>query len=344
MQKLSEKIDQIKNKFRQALKAAKTSQDLHDIHIQFFGKKGLITELLGKLKKLSAEEKRTFGPILNRLKQETQAKFHAIQESIATQEVEAFEQKKQHFDVTAYKTGTIKGRLHPYSRIFEEIENIFISMGYEVLYGNEVESEHYNFTTLNIPEDHPARDMYDTFWLTKPGMLLRTHTSNMQVRTMETHSLPIAIIVPGRCYRHEATDSSHDFMFQQCEGFLVGKNITLSNLFATAKHFFQALFKKEDLIIRTRPGFFPFVEPGVEIDIRCPFCTSGCSVCKKSTWIEVFPGGLIHPNVLKAGGLDPTVYSGFAFGFGLTRLTMIKYDINDIRLLHGGNMKFLEQF
>jgi len=217
-------------------------------------------------------------------------------------------------------------------------------MGFDVLDGPEVESDFYNFEALNIPADHPARDMYDTFWVKSAHTLLRTHTSPMQIKAMEKGKLPIAAVVPGRTFRHEAVDASHDVMFMQCEGFLIGKNVTLSHLFAVAQTFLKKLFNKNELDIRIRPGYFPFVEPGVEIDMRCPFCKNGCSVCKKSTWLEVFPGGLIHPNVLKAGGVDPEKYSGFAFGFGLTRLVMLKHGINDIRLLSNGKMKFLEQF
>jgi phenylalanyl-tRNA synthetase alpha chain len=186
--------------------------------------------------------------------------------------------------------------------------------------------------------------MQDTFWLDKPESLLRTQTSNVQIHAMQNKKPPMAIIAPGRTFRNEAVDASHDFQFMQCEGMLIDKNVTVGHLFGTAQTFLKTLFRKDALDIRIRPGFFPFVEPGFEIDMRCVFCKSGCSVCKRSTWIEVFPGGLIHPNVLKAGGIDPAQYSGFAFGFGLTRLVMLRYGIDDIRLLYGGKLKFLEQF
>lgn len=340
-------IDTLKHlatQFYQSLEQATSLKQLDDLRIHFLGKKGLIPGLMQGLKDLSVDEKRSSGPALNSLKAEIeQALDKAKNDMIATQAHAAIA-KQKNFDVTAYKPRACQGSLHPYSRIVEQIEDIFLSMGYQVLDGPELETDFYNFTGLNIPQDHPARDMYDTFWTNLPGYLMRTHTSPVQVRSMQEFGAPIAAIVPGRTYRHEAVDASHDFMFMQCEGFFIDKNVNLSHLFATAQFFLKALFKKDVLDIRIRPGFFPFVEPGIEIDMRCPFCAEGCSVCKKTTWMEVFPGGLIHPNVLRAGGIDPDVYSGFAFGFGLSRLAMLKFGIDDIRLFHSGKVSFLEQF
>ncbi len=344
MANLSDKINEISAQLAAALKTAKSAQEIEQVRIAFMGKKGRIPALFSELAALSPDEKRLAGPALNELKITAEVSVKEALERLAQAAREAGNAKAEHFDVTGYTPGKPLGHLHPYTQIIAEIEDIFVSMGYEVLDGPEVETDYYNFTALNIPRDHPARDMYDTFWLNSPGMLLRTHTSSVQGHTMENRKLPIAGIVPGRCFRHEATDASHDIMFMQCEGFLIDKNVTLSHLFGTAQTFLKALFNKDEIDIRIRPGFFPFVEPGVEIDMQCPFCTGGCSVCKKSTWIEIFPGGLIHPSVLKASGIDPNEYSGFAFGFGLTRLAMIKYGINDIRNFHTGSMKFLEQF
>lgn len=344
MKDLEKKLKDISEELYSSLLKLENSKQLITLRVHFLGKKGIITALLSDIKNLSPEEKRTFGSLINKLKIDAETKIDEYEKLLISKEMESHNTKLQNFDVTASKILESEGHLHPYTHIIEEIENIFISMGYEVLDGPEVETDFNNFGALNIPQNHPARDMYDTFWLKNTGMLLRTHTSSMQVKTMQTKKFPIAAINPGRCFRHEATDASHDFMFMQCEGFLIDKNITLSNLFGTAKKFLSALFGIEDLNIRIRPGFFPFVEPGVEIDMQCPFCDQGCSVCKKSRWIEVFPGGMIHPNVLRAGGIDPEEYSGFAFGFGLTRLAMIKYRITDIRLLHNNKMKFLEQF
>lgn len=334
----------IKDEFAQQIATAKTLDDLNDVRISFLGKKGSVTLLFDTLKTLSLEEKKLFGQQLNVMRNEMAAQLDEAQATLKENLLASQSAKHAHFDVTAYMPTLPIGHLHPYTHVVEEIENIFISMGYAISCGPEVESDYNNFTALNIPADHPARDMYDTFWLNYPELLLRTHTSTVQSRIMQTQKPPIAVVAPGRCYRHEATDASHDFMFMQCEGFFIDKNVTLSDLFGTAQHFLQTFFRKEHLNIRIRPGFFPFVEPGVEIDMQCPFCTNGCSVCKKSRWIELFPAGLIHPNVLREAGIDPDEYSGFAFGFGLTRLTMIRYAIDDIRLLHNGKLNFLEQF
>jgi phenylalanyl-tRNA synthetase alpha chain len=344
MESLQNRIKCIKKEFKEALAGTKTLKNLDALRIRFIGKKGTVVALFQELKKVSVEEKKECGPLLNNLKKEIEGDISTTKEKIIVEQNKTAQLKKQNFDVTAEKPLAKSGSIHIYSQVVEEIENIFLSMGFDVLDGPEVESDFYNFEALNIPADHPARDMYDTFWVKSAHTLLRTHTSPMQIKAMEKGKLPIAAVVPGRTFRHEAVDASHDVMFMQCEGFLIGKNVTLSHLFAVAQTFLKKLFNKNELDIRIRPGYFPFVEPGVEIDMRCPFCKNGCSVCKKSTWLEVFPGGLIHPNVLKAGGVDPEKYSGFAFGFGLTRLVMLKHGINDIRLLSNGKMKFLEQF
>lgn len=344
MQNLKSKIQSLKSEFDAELKQIKSLRALEDFRIKFIGKKSLITDLLGQIKNFSVEEKKEFGPLINQFKTEAEQSIEQVKSQIILNQVQAENLKKQSFDVTAYQPNSKRGTFHPLTQLVSEIEDILLSMGYEIVDGPEVESDEYNFEALNIPKDHPARDMYDTFWLDVPGMLLRTHTSPVQVHAMRDKSLPLAVVAPGKCFRHEATDASHDYMFMQCEGMLIGENVNISHLFATAQTFLKALFKKDSLDIRIRPGFFPFVEPGFEIDMRCPFCKNGCSVCKKSTWIEVFPGGMVHPNVLKFSGIDPEKYSGFAFGFGLTRLAMLKYNIDDIRLFYGGNIKFLNQF
>lgn len=344
MPNLKQLITDVRVEFNEQISKIQKAHDLERVRVNFLGKQGKIAELLAGFRALSVEEKKESGPLLNALKTELTESIKDAKNKLIEQKAHSAQEKQKNFDVTAYQVGKPQGHLHPYTQITEEIENIFISMGYDVLDGPFVETDFYNFGALNIPEDHPARDMYDTFWLNKEHYLLRTHTSTLQVRTMEQQKPPIAAIVPGYTFRHDSVDATHDIMFMQCEGFLIDKNVTLAHLFATVKTFLKALFKVDDLDIRIRPGFFPFVEPGIEIDMRCPFCKAGCSVCKKSTWIEIFPGGLIHPNVLRAGGYDPEEYSGFAFGFGLTRLAMLKYKINDIRLLLGGKMKFLEQF
>lgn len=337
-------IQYIKEQILQALEEVKTEADLEALRIEYLGRHGRIIELMPLLKKLPLDEKRIVGPLLNNLKQFVEEQYNKKCEYFAKEKARHEIARKQYFDVTAYKPHQLHGSLHIYTQLVEHIENIFISMGYEIADGPEAETEYYNFDALNIPSDHPARDMFDTFWLNVPSMLMRTHTSPVQVHQLEKKGTPIAMVAPGRCYRHEATDASHDFMFTQLEGLLVNKNVSLSNLLATAQTFLQAFFEKKDLSIRVRPGYFPFVEPGVEIDVSCPFCTTGCSTCKKTTWIELVGAGLVHPNVLQCSGIDSEVYSGFAFGFGIERLAMIKYGINDIRLFHSGKISFLEQF
>lgn len=237
------------------------------------------------------------------------------------------------------------GHIHPLSRTMDEIVRIFAELGFEVALGPEIETEHYNFDALNVPKDHPARDMQDTFWIKGvKETVLRTHTSPVQVRFMEKNKPPFRIVVPGKVFRYEATDATHETQFHQVEGLVIGEDVTMAGLKGTLEIFFKKLFG-EDVKMRMRPSFFPFVEPGVEIDISCFLCDGvGCSVCKKSGWIEVMGGGMVHQNVLLAGGIDPRKYSGFAFGMGIDRLVMIKYGIEDVRLLYAGDLRLVNQF
>jgi len=345
MANLRNQITTLKEQLSSALTAVKNEKELEDVRIAFLGRNGHLTSLMTNLKNLSLEEKKEFGPALNELKQFAEQSYtikkQTLLDSIAQQEM----QKSQHFDVTAYRHAALKGHTHVYTQTIEQLENIFISMGYDIADGPEVETDYYNFQALNIPSDHPARDMHDTFWLTLPSLLLRTHTSPVQVRSMENKKLPMAVFAPGRSFRNEATDASHEFCFMQGEGLVIDKNISIANLLATSKAFLQAFFEKKDLAIRARPGFFPFVEPGIEIDASCPFCSGkGCSTCKKTGWIELLGSGLVHPNVLECSGINSEKYSGFAFGFGIERLAMIKYGISDIRLFHSSKIHFLDQF
>lgn len=330
--------------FYERLRSATTKNDLEQVRVDFLGRKGKLSELMEQLKELTVEEKRSAGPQLNALKQELTDAFEQRHQQLIDQERAEQQRKQASFDVSSYLPGRLQGSLHPYTHTIQEIENVFISMGFTIAQGNEVETDFVNFEALNIPADHPARDMHDTFWLDVPGLLLRTHTSTVQVRSMLNNKPPLAIAAPGRVYRHEATDASHDFMFLQCEGLLVDKNISMAHLLSTTKQFFQALFHKDKLDIRVKPSFFPFVEPGIQFDMTCPFCSHGCSVCKRSRWIEIGGAGLVHPHVLAACKIDPNEYTGFAFGFGLTRLVMLKYGIHDIRLLHTPKVEFLKQF
>lgn len=345
MTNLKDQIHTIQKQFIDTLENVSNENELETLRVTFLGRNGHIAALMDQLKLLPIEGKKEVGPLLNGLRQLAEQSFNAKKQSLIDQKDLQEKLKQQHFDVTAYRHTTLPGNTHIYTKVLEQFENIFISMGYEIADGPEVETDYYNFQALNIASDHPARDMHDTFWLTIPNLLLRTHTSTTQVHAMETKKLPLAIFAPGRTYRNEATDASHEFMFTQGEGLVIDKNISLANLLASAQAFLQAFFEKEDLKIRVRPGYFPFVEPGVEIDASCPFCAGvGCSPCKKTGWIELLGAGLVHPNVLKCSGIDPNVYSGFAFGFGLERLAMIKYGINDIRLFHSSKIHFLDQF
>ena len=343
MKSLQAALNEFKTTFSTALKSATDEHALEQVRITFLSRKGHLSALMDQLKNLSLEEKRTCGPLLNELKQWAEELFLTHKDQMVKSAQEIALSKQKHFDVTATLPHALRGSLHPLTHLKQQIESIFISMGYQIVDGPEVETDYYNFEALNIPADHPARDMWDTFWLDIPSLLLRTHTSPVQVHAMEKKELPLAVIAPGRCYRHEATDATHDFLFMQLEGLVIDTNISMGNLLATCRAFLQAIFKK-DVKMRIRPSYFPFTEPSIEIDITCPFCTNGCSVCKYSRWIETCGAGLVHPRVLQAAGIDTEKYGGFAFGFGLTRLAMLTYGINDIRLLHSGKIEFLEQF
>jgi phenylalanyl-tRNA synthetase alpha chain len=341
---MNDTIASLYQQFLSELQNATTEQVLEQVRVAFLGRSGHLTELMKQLKELSVEEKRVVGPQLNQLKIDLETAYQKRQQELFAAQVARIHEENKYFDVTAYKKEELPARTHIYTKILQELEDIFISMGYEIGDGPEIEHDYYNFEGLNIPMNHPARDMHDTFWLNVPGMLMRTQTSNVQVHSMEKKQPPMAIFAPGRVYRNEALDASHEWMFTQTEGIFIDKNVSLSHLLATLQTFLRQLFQKEDLKIRVRPGYFPFVEPGLEVDISCPFCSKGCSTCKKTGWIELLGGGLIHPNVLRKSGIDPEIYSGFAFGMGVERLAMIRHGIDDIRLFHSSNLSFLDQF
>lgn len=344
MEQLITRIATLKKEFQDALAASTTAQELEAVRIAFLGRQGRIGQLTDELKNLSVDEKRSAGPALNDLKRSSEELFQEKKSALEQKALTSALEKKRFFDVTASYQNPLPSKLHLYTQVISDLENIFSSMGFTIVDGPEVETDFYNFQALNIPADHPARDMQDTFWLNVPGMLMRTHTSNVQIRAMKSQGAPLAVCSPGRVYRNEATDASHDFMFTQIEALLVDKNVSVANLIATAQSFLQAFFGTTDLKVRVRPGFFPFVEPGLEIDGSCPFCKKGCAVCKYSTWIELMGAGLIHPNVLTQSGIDASVYSGFALGCGIERLAVIKYGINDIRLFHSNQVDVLDQF
>ncbi len=339
MNEIEKEIKKIEAAYLQEINDAKTVEALEAIRIAYLGRKGSIADLMSKLSSFSLEQKRVVGPLLNQLKQTLHNAYEKRKKEVAS--VKA---KPHLFDVTAYMPHQPKGSLHIYTQLVDTLSAIFISMGYAIADGPEVETEYYNFKALNIPENHPARDSHDTFWLMQPDRLLRTHTSSVQIHAMEKTKAPLAIFAPGRAYRNEATDATHDFMFTQGEILYVSKNVSMANLLATAQTFLQTFFGSNTLEIRVQPDYFPFVEPGVQISGSCPFCTDGCSICKHTRWIELLGAGLVHPNVLKMSGIDPDIYSGFAAGFGIERLAMIKYGINDIRLFHSATIPFLDQF
>jgi phenylalanyl-tRNA synthetase alpha chain len=279
---------------------------------------------------------------LNAVKQNLESRYEARKQAFERAALNA-RLESEWVDLTLPAPGTRPGSLHPLTLIQQELEELFTSLGFAVVDGPEVETEWHNFDALNIPPAHPARDAQDTFWLTN-GHLLRTHTSPVQVRAMEKFGAPLRIIAPGRVFRNEEVDASHEHTFYQLEGMMIDRDVSVAHMLYFMKSLLTAIFHRE-VTVRLRPGFFPFVEPGFELDIQCLICGGpGCPVCKQSGWVELLPCGLVHPNVLRSGGIDPEEWNGFAFGLGLTRLVMMRYAIDDIRLLAGGDLRFLQQF
>lgn len=318
---------------------------LEQLRLKYFGRKeGVLTAILRSLKNLNGEEKKTIG----RGAHETKL---YLEETIAKKERALIEaelhdqQRKEKIDVTAPGTKVPAGHLHPLTQLIGKACDIFTAMGFAVAEGPEVETERYNFDALNVPKDHPARDMQDTFWLEAPGMLLRTQTSSVQIRYMETHEPPFRIVAPGRVFRNEATDATHEAQFYQLEGLMVGKDVSLANAKAVLEVFFQRLLANKKLSVRFRPSYFPFTEPSVEVDVTCFKCFGKkCAVCKHAGWLEVAGAGMVHPKVLENVGIDAREWQGFAFGVGLDRIAMVRYGIDDIRLMYGGDTRFLKQF
>lgn len=343
MESLLSLLNVLKKELMSALKNANSLDELEKVRITFLSRQGKIAMLMSNLKQLSVEQKREIGPQINALKNFAEMAYDEKKSSFSAAQEEQAKAQKKYFDVTAYQPTALHPSLHVYTKIIQDLEDIFISMGYNIANGPELETDFYNFEALNIAPDHPARDMHDTFWI-NDTQLLRTHTTTMQIHKMKSNPGPLAVASVGRVFRSEATDASHDYMFTQYEGIFVSKKVSLANLIGTLETFLQQFFKRTDLSIRVRPGYFPFVEPGLEIDASCPFCAHGCAVCKKTGWIELLGAGLVHPNVLKYCDIDAEQYTGFAFGGGVERLAGIKYGINDIRLFHSTKISFLEQF
>jgi phenylalanyl-tRNA synthetase alpha chain len=339
---LEKRIKEIETDALARIETAHSPEDLEAVRVEALGRKGALAEISKDMGKLAPPDRARAGKLLNAAKQALE---------------EAFERRKRDFDQAALTTrldaewidltlpapGPRPGSLHPITQIQTEIEDLFVSLGFMVLDGPEVETEYHNFDALNIPPEHPARDSQDTFWLTD-GNLLRTHTSPVQVRGMERFRPPLRMIAPGRAFRNESVDASHEHTFYQLEGMMIDRDVSVAHLLYFMKTLLTAVFRRE-VTVRLRPGFFPFVEPGFELDIQCMICGgSGCPVCKQSGWVELLPCGLVNPNVLRLSGIDPKIWNGFAFGLGLTRLVMMRYGIDDIRLLQSGDLRFLQQF
>jgi phenylalanyl-tRNA synthetase alpha chain len=346
MSNMESDLNNLRNEALAATSTAASPAEIDEIRIKYLGRKGALTAILRSLGTIPQEERASIGQLSNTYKAEIEAALENRNTELSRTGSDEL-LKGQWIDVTLDRAGATEresmGRLHPLSQIQYEIEDIFSSMGFEIHDGPEAETDHYNFEALNIPKHHPARDMQDTFW-TEDGNLLRTHTSAIQVRAMEKVKPPFRVVGPGRVFRYESTDASHENTFYQVEGMMVDREITVANLIFVMKELLQQIFQR-DVTVRLRPGYFPFVEPGFELDIHCLICDGrGCSVCKQSGWVELLPCGLVHPNVLRTGGIDPEKWSGFAFGLGLNRLIMMKYGINDIRHFLSGDIRFLKQF
>jgi phenylalanyl-tRNA synthetase alpha chain len=338
---LSTKIEELRRDSLARLERAGSEAALEGLHGDVLGKKGELTSILRGLKDLTPDERRDAGNAANRFREEIEGLFSRKRAELESKALEA-RLASEKFDALR-PLDIPTGRLHPITQVQHEVEDIFNSMGFEVMDGPEVETDENNFGRLNFSADHPARDMQDTFW-TEDGNLLRTHTSAVQVRAMGVLQPPYRIIAPGRVFRYEETDASHENTFYQVEGMLVDREVSVAHLIHIMKTFLTAFFERE-VTVRLRPGYFPFVEPGFELDINCLICSGkGCPVCKQSGWVELLPCGLVHPNVLSSGGIDPNEWQGFAFGMGLNRLVMMRHSIEDIRHFMSGNLRFLNQF
>lgn len=339
---LKEELQQLSDEAKKLLDEAKTKDEVDELRIKYLGKKGKIKNILKTLGKLSPEERKEIGQIANKVKEEIEG---LIKEKLNILKKLALEEelKKNKIDITLPPHWLEVGASHPVISTLIEISEIFVSMGFSIEEGPEVELEEYNFDKLNIPKDHPARDMQDTFFINKDGYVLRTHTSPVQIRTMLKNKPPISIIAPGRVYRKDL-DPTHTPMFHQIEGLMVDTDITLKDLKGILLKFLREIFGK-DIKIRLRPSYFPFTEPSFEVDINCVFCQgSGCRVCKNTGWLEILGSGMVDPNVFKEVDIDPEKYSGLAFGLGVERIVMLRYQIPDLRLLFSNDMRFNKQF
>ncbi len=335
-------MEELGREARAQVEAATTSAALREVEVTWLGKKGRITTALKGLGALDPAERRERGQALNRLKREIEEALARRRDEVSRAEVEV-RVREDRVDPTLPGLPIPCGHLHPLTQVLEDVEDLFERMGYHVLDFYEVEDEFHNFEALNIPADHPARDMQDTFYL-EDGHLLRTHTSAGQIRAMRTLPKPFRAVFPGRVYRFEATDASHEHTFHQVEGLMIDRSVSVANLLSAMMTMLEGVFGRR-VEVRLRPGYFPFVEPGFELDVRCLVCGGrGCPMCKQSGWVEFLGCGLVHPNVIRAGGLDPSEWEGWAFGVGLSRLALLRYGIDDIRWLMSGDLRFTRQF
>jgi len=340
---MQDSINKIKINALLEIEKANDSKRLDEIRIQFLGKKGELTGILKTLGSLSADERPKIGAIVNTVRNEIENELNRALDKIKGYELnKQFENEK--IDITLKGRAPFTGTRHPLRVIFDDMEEIFLGMGFTIAEGPEIENDYYNFEALNIPASHPARDAQDTLYFDN-NLLLRTHTSPVQIRTMEKMNPdPIRAIFPGRVYRRDTIDATHSPQFHQVEGLIVDKNVKFSDLIGVLELFVKKMFG-EDRKIRLRPGFFPFTEPSAEVDVSCIMCGGkGCGVCKNSGWLEILGSGTVHPNVLKYGGYDPEIFTGYAFGMGVDRIAMLKYRIPDIRLLYENDIRFLHQF
>lgn len=340
---MKEKIEQIKEEAKKALEESQSLQELDSVRVKYLGKKGELTSVLRGMGELTPEERPIMGALVNTAKNEIELKIQEKELKLKEKELQE-KLAKEEIDITLPSQKIIRGSKHPLNRIIEEVEDLFVSMGYDVVSGPEIETDEYCFERLNLPKGHPARDMQDSFYIT-PEYLLRTQTSAVQARTMMANEekSPLRVIVPGKTFRRE-DDATHSHQFNQVEGLVVDKNISLADLKGTLEVFMKKMLG-QNTELRFRPSYFPFTEPSYEVDVTCFKCGGkGCNLCKQTGWIELLGSGIVHPNVLKMNGYDPEVYSGFAFGVGLDRLAMFKYGITDIRLLYQNDVRFLKQF
>lgn len=339
---LDAQLEELRRATLAGFASAASREELEQVRVEALGRKGALAQISREFGRLAPEERARVGKVLNAVKEDLEAEYETKKRRFEQSElVERL--AKECVDVTLPAPGVRPGSLHPITQLQQEIEDLFTSLGFAVLNGPEVETEEHNFDALNIPLAHPARDMQDTFWL-ENGHLLRTHTSPVQVRGMRKFGPPLRMIAPGRAFRNEEVDASHEHTFYQVEGMMIDREVSVANLIYFMKTLLSSVFKR-DVTVRLRPGYFPFVEPGFELDIHCLICDGkGCAVCKQSGWVELLPCGLVHPNVLRMSNIDPDEWSGFAFGLGLTRLAMMRYGIDDIRQFTAGDLRFLTQF